>query len=74
MYNKNGQKCTEQHYCQYCDYNTFRKSHYKRHLLTLKHQNATNARSKEGGNNNETWSMVVIGAPDSAKPNSSRGP
>jgi len=29
--------------CESCDFNTSRKSQYNRHLLTLKHQNATNA-------------------------------
>jgi len=28
--------------CNYCDYNTSRKSQYERHLSTVKHKNATN--------------------------------
>ena len=34
---KNGQKSTEIFKCIFCDYFTYRKSHYDRHLLTAKH-------------------------------------
>jgi len=35
-------KSTEKFCCDFCDFITSRKSHLDRHMLTLKHQNATN--------------------------------
>jgi len=40
--NKNLQKTCTKFYCEYCDYNTDRKSSYDCHLLTRKHQKTTN--------------------------------
>ena len=41
------EKSSRNFYCTYCDYLTSRKSNYKKHLLTLKHQKVA---KKTGGN------------------------
>ena len=41
------EKSSRNFYCTYCDYVTSRKSNYKKHLLTLKHQKVA---KKTGGN------------------------
>ena len=35
------QKSTEKYICFFCDFNTSRKSHYERHILTPKHRNVS---------------------------------
>ena len=37
---------TEFYYCEICDYKTYKKQHYDRHLLTAKHKNFINVYTK----------------------------
>ena len=50
------EKSSRNFYCTYCDYLTSRKSNYKKHLLTLKHQKVA---KKTGGNTILTISEKV---------------
>jgi len=36
-------KSSEKYFCEICDFNCSRKSQYDRHLMTRKHQMATNS-------------------------------
>ena len=38
-----GEKGNKEHYCEYCDYTCSKKYSWERHLLTAKHQSATNS-------------------------------
>ena len=42
MASENSQKLAKKFYCEKCDYNCSKQSDYKKHILTLKHQNASN--------------------------------
>ena len=39
---KKCRKSAEKFNCNYCDYTTSHKSHYEKHILTIKHQNNQN--------------------------------
>jgi len=54
MDDKKGAKGAEIFCCKFCDYNTSRKYHYDRHLLTAKHQ-MDDAEDKKGANGGETY-------------------
>ena len=54
MDDKKGAKGAEIFCCKYCDYNTSRKNHYDRHLLTAKHQ-MDDAEDKKGAKRAETY-------------------
>ena len=40
------QKSSQNFVCEFCDYNTSRKSQFERHLTTSKHINSTNVNKK----------------------------
>jgi hypothetical protein len=54
MDDKKGAKGAEIFRCIFCDYNTSRKYHYDRHLLTAKHQ-TDDAEDKKGPNGPKTY-------------------
>jgi hypothetical protein len=54
MDDKKGAKGAEIFRCKFCDYNTSRKYHYDRHLLTTKHQ-MDDAEDKKGAKGAETY-------------------